>query len=115
MTERRLRRSSSKQTALSFFLEAEAKRRGAHALTLGTSDGLPIASWGADDPLLMAAAGSLFSEGRHAEASAACQGVQADIIDVAGEPCVITALLTGAREDLTTLEPHVDRIFASPA
>lgn len=61
--DRRQNRSTDPALALQLYLEAEAARVGARAMAVGTLDGLPIASCGAVDPLLLSVVGSVQAQG----------------------------------------------------
>jgi predicted regulator of Ras-like GTPase activity (Roadblock/LC7/MglB family) len=67
-SNRRRHRSDDAAQALTLFLGAEARRRGLRAIAVGTSDGLPIAAWGAVDAEELAAIGSLHACGEVAAA-----------------------------------------------
>ncbi len=110
ISERRTKRSNRSHIALACYLEAEASRSDVAALAVGTTDGLPIASWGAADPLHMAAAGAIFVEGQRERAREEFGALRAETIEIDGGQLVVSSL--GSVSDLTKVAPHVARILA---
>ena len=61
--ERRVRRSDDPIEALQLWLQAEARRVGARAMSVSTPQGIPLAQFGLEDPDRLALAASLASRG----------------------------------------------------
>ncbi|MBL4683942.1 MAG: hypothetical protein JKY37_05090 [Nannocystaceae bacterium] len=107
-TERRVTRSAQPHVALGHFLEAEARRRGARAMAVGTTDGLPIAAWG-EDALLVAAAGSVFAMGKQRRARAEIADVDATLLESSFGPLVFTCC--GVAAKTPSMTSHIQRIL----
>ncbi|HHH11270.1 MAG TPA: hypothetical protein ENK23_04260 [Sorangium sp.] len=107
--ERRTVRSTHPCKALGHFLAAEAQRRSARAVAVGTVDGLPLAAWG-DDELRLAAVGALFASGQQQAARQRLQDVAATTVESVLGPLVFTCCGTGdaAQNDI---HRHLNRIL----
>jgi predicted regulator of Ras-like GTPase activity (Roadblock/LC7/MglB family) len=109
--ECRQRRSDHPQLALVYFLQAEARRRGARALTLGTTDGLLVAGCGDGDLELLAAAGSLHAGGQ--EAMGRREVGRLDSVLLCGKHGPLVMSYAGASAPpAEVVDRHIDRILA---
>ncbi len=80
--ERRFQRSDDPTEALRLWLEAEARRCGARALSVSTPQGIPIAQFGPADPCALAIAASLASRGARLAAGAELPNVDGCAVEL---------------------------------
>ncbi len=112
LPERRIQRSDEPARALELWLRGVADRCGARAISVGTVDGLPIASWGDEEEWTVAAAGSLFASGDHFMAIARVPDIHARRITLPNGFELVLSSCGVPVPDSDEVGPHVGRILA---
>lgn len=96
--------------ALALWLKAMARKSGAHAVSVGTADGLPLASFGDVGAWSLAAAGCVYAEGDRDAARDAIADLDAKRVVF---PDGFEVILTSCGAPVwSEAESHVRRILA---